>query len=211
MSTTTTPAPVGLRERKKLEQRQRIIDAAHPMFGALGFEQTTMATVAAATDISVKTVFNYFPTKEDLFFACAADVEHDIAGPIARRAPAQSVADAVLEHLHGLHRQLLRDDFYVSLAIRGRIVLDSPALRNRIRARYEEQEQAVAAVLGRESADGSGVPVTVAAAVVVSVIRVSLDACMRGAAAERLAPEVYAEAVALAEHSRPALEAAFGR
>ena len=59
---------MGLRESKKLRMRQEIADTAMRLFVARGFDHVTVAEVAAASGVSEKTVFNYFPTKEDLFF-----------------------------------------------------------------------------------------------------------------------------------------------
>ena len=58
----------GLRERKKAETRQAISDVATRLFEARGFEAVTVAEIATAANVSAKTVFNYFPAKEDLFF-----------------------------------------------------------------------------------------------------------------------------------------------
>jgi AcrR family transcriptional regulator len=59
---------VGLRETKKLRTRREIADRAMQLFAQRGFDRVTVAEVAAAADVSEKTVYNYFPTKEDLFF-----------------------------------------------------------------------------------------------------------------------------------------------
>ncbi len=67
---------VSLRERKKADTREAIRAAAVELFCARGFDGTTMDAVAEAADVSVRTVFRYFPTKEDLVFA---DVEEDLA------------------------------------------------------------------------------------------------------------------------------------
>lgn len=58
----------GLRERKKRLMRELISDTATEMFLDRGFEAVTVAEIADACDISEKTVFNYFPTKESLLF-----------------------------------------------------------------------------------------------------------------------------------------------
>lgn len=58
----------GLRERKKAATRQAISDIATRLFERKGFEQVTVAEIAAAAGVSVKTVFNYFGSKEELFF-----------------------------------------------------------------------------------------------------------------------------------------------
>src|SRR4051794_17843638 len=58
----------GLRERKKAATRQAISDIATRMFEARGFEQVTVAEIANAAGVSIKTVFNYFGSKEELFY-----------------------------------------------------------------------------------------------------------------------------------------------
>ncbi len=59
---------MGLRDAKKLRTRQEIADQAMKLFAQRGFDGVTVAEVATAADVSEKTVYNYFPTKEDLFF-----------------------------------------------------------------------------------------------------------------------------------------------
>jgi AcrR family transcriptional regulator len=61
-------ASEGLRDRKKRELRQRISDTATGMFLIRGFDEVKVSDVAAACDVSEKTVYNYFPTKESLLF-----------------------------------------------------------------------------------------------------------------------------------------------
>ncbi|GAA0953776.1 hypothetical protein GCM10009554_58620 [Kribbella koreensis] len=58
----------NLRERKKAAARQAMSDTATRLFEQRGFEQVTLSEIAAAADVSVKTIFNYFGSKEDLFF-----------------------------------------------------------------------------------------------------------------------------------------------
>ena len=60
---------MGLRERKKAQTRQRIADTAHRLFGERGFQRVTVAEVAREADVAEATLFNYFPTKEDLFYS----------------------------------------------------------------------------------------------------------------------------------------------
>ncbi len=56
----------GLRERKKALTRQRLTDTATQMFLARGFDAVRVTEIAAACEVSEKTVYNYFPTKESL-------------------------------------------------------------------------------------------------------------------------------------------------
>ena len=64
-------------------RRQRIADIAMGLFMLRGFEKVTVAEVATAADVSVNTVFNYFKTKEDLFFD-RQDVAVESLGGVVR-------------------------------------------------------------------------------------------------------------------------------
>src|SRR3954469_24816594 len=68
MEHSATEPVQGLREANKARTRLAISDVATRMFIERGFENVTVAEIAAAAQVSVKTVFNYFATKEDLFF-----------------------------------------------------------------------------------------------------------------------------------------------
>jgi AcrR family transcriptional regulator len=66
------PAPSpsgGRRERKVLETRRAILDAARRLFEADGYAETTVERIAEAADVAPRTFFRYFPTKESLLFA----------------------------------------------------------------------------------------------------------------------------------------------
>src|SRR3954464_13602151 len=58
-------AVTGLRERKKRQTREQIARVAMKLFLKRGFDAVTVAEVAEAAGVSEKTVFNYFPAKED--------------------------------------------------------------------------------------------------------------------------------------------------
>ncbi|MBW2267345.1 MAG: TetR/AcrR family transcriptional regulator [Deltaproteobacteria bacterium] len=61
------PTAPGRRERRKLEVRQRILDAALALFDEQGFLETTVADICERADVAHKTFFNHFPSKQDLF------------------------------------------------------------------------------------------------------------------------------------------------
>jgi AcrR family transcriptional regulator len=80
----------GLRERKKQATRQAISDIATRLFIERGFDNVTVADVAAAASVAKMTVFNYFPRKEDLFFDRDEESRVFLRNAIENRAPGES-------------------------------------------------------------------------------------------------------------------------
>lgn len=89
----------GLRERKKRQTRQYLSDVATGLFLERGFDAVTIAEVARAADVSVNTVYNYFPTKEDLFLDRSQGVVDRLSRYVRGRDKGESAADAVLREL----------------------------------------------------------------------------------------------------------------
>jgi AcrR family transcriptional regulator len=91
----SVPSEAGLREWKKARTRLAISDVATRLFVERGFEEVTVADIAAAAEVSVKTVFNYFSSKEELFFDRADEVIGAIADAVIERAPGTTVVGAL--------------------------------------------------------------------------------------------------------------------
>ncbi|MFD7443242.1 TetR/AcrR family transcriptional regulator [Streptomyces sp. NPDC059909] len=89
----------GLRERKKRQTRQHISDVATGLFVERGFDAVTVAEIAQAADVSVNTVYNYFPAKEDLFFDREPGLVDRLARWVRAREAGESAAAAVLREL----------------------------------------------------------------------------------------------------------------
>jgi AcrR family transcriptional regulator len=85
----------GLREAKKLRTREEIAGQAMRLFVQHGFDNVTVAEVAAAANVSEKTVFNYFPTKEDLFFDEVDERIAALVSAIRDRAAGVSVLESL--------------------------------------------------------------------------------------------------------------------
>src|SRR5205823_5438943 len=81
---------LGLRERKKQQTRRLIADTARRLFAERGFERVTVADVAREADVSEGTVFNYFPTKEDLVYERMEAFEQEMLDAIRDRSPDES-------------------------------------------------------------------------------------------------------------------------
>ena len=116
---------VGLRESKKLLMRQVIADEAMRLFATRGFDHVTVAEVAAAAGVSDKTVFNYFPTKEDLFFDEVPAREAALVEAIRGRQQGESIVSALRRLQAGECPRLCSPAF----AAFARIIEESPALQ----------------------------------------------------------------------------------
>src|SRR5215218_8105673 len=132
----------GLRERKKRAAREAIATAARRLFADHGFDDVTVAEVAAAADVSEKTVFNYFPTKEDLAFAGREEGLAQFVAAIAERPPGSSVLDV----FRAMTKMVL-DTFVAGgdedlLAV-AKILRGSPALQARLTVGWESGAAAI--------------------------------------------------------------------
>jgi AcrR family transcriptional regulator len=116
---------VGLREFKKERTRRVIGDTALRLFMQRGFERVTVAEVAEAAGVSEKTVFNYFPTKEDIFFDEADEREAALMDAVRNRDPGESIAGA-LRRLQGMECGRWCSEEFAGFA---RLIEESPALR----------------------------------------------------------------------------------
>lgn len=141
----------GRRERKRRETRERIVNAAMRLFLKLGYDATTMDAIAEAADISRRSLFDYFPAKEDILFAHQEEFRAAVMDEMRRRPKNESwpvlVERAIVQAV-------------VDAASPENIAIDAlirrtPALEARYQLKYVHLEQAIAQVL-LEKGDGSG-------------------------------------------------------
>jgi len=125
----------GLRERKKALTRQRLTDAATRMFLARGFDAVRVTEVAAACDVSEKTVYNYFPTKESLILDRWDGTARALRAGLADAGvhPVDAVRGILADELAALTSWLdSQDDTAAAIgAVRrfGELIATTPALR----------------------------------------------------------------------------------
>ncbi|MCP4251384.1 MAG: TetR/AcrR family transcriptional regulator, partial [bacterium] len=110
----------GLRERKKQQTRDAIVSEAGRLFTRQGFRATTMEEIAAAADVSIGTLYNYFGTKNTVLLAHLGSQVAEMmeAGAAVLADPPADVVAAVqsllggyLERFVDLDRELLREVF----------------------------------------------------------------------------------------------------
>lgn len=93
--------PTGLRERKKEATRRAIGDAALALAVEYGPDAVTVGQIAEAADVSERTFFNYFATKEESFFAVPPDRPREIVEEFHARPPEEPILTSLREVLVG--------------------------------------------------------------------------------------------------------------
>ena len=134
-------AELGLRERKKLRTRRLIAETAGRLFVERGFDAVPVAEVARAAEVSEATVFNYFPTKEDLVYQGMEAFETELLTVVRERPAGESIVAAFARFVLAPRGFLAAPDedsarFLIAVS---RMIAASPALRSREReilARY---------------------------------------------------------------------------
>lgn len=164
----------GLRERKKLRTHQAISEAAITLFLRFGFDQVSVAQIADAAEVSKRTLFKYFPTKEDLVVDRFIDHIDEYARVVTARPPDQSPLDALHAWvLRGLADREptsgLNDDPNVLEFLR--LVLDTPSVASRLRDYTLRGVEALADALRAADPAGDELTARLAATQLVAVLQ----------------------------------------
>jgi AcrR family transcriptional regulator len=202
---TTSSMGPGLRERKKQQTRQLIADTARRLFAERGFEAVTVAEVARAAGVAEKTVFNYFPTKEELFYSRLEAFEEELLAAVRERASGESILAAVRGFLMAQRGVLAMQgpdgDEHATEQLRTvtRVITESPALLARERQVFAKYAQALAALIAEETGARPGaIEPQVVANLLLGVHRALIDyvrvRALAGAPASQVARELRARA-----------------
>ncbi|GAA4532608.1 TetR/AcrR family transcriptional regulator [Amycolatopsis samaneae] len=191
--------PVGLRARKRERTRRAISEAAIAMFLADGFDEVSVADVAAAAEVSKPTLFRYFPTKEDLVLDRFADHRGEAARVVRGREPGETPLAALKRHIRKALGERdpvtgLCDDPEV-LAF-NRLVFGTPSLASRLAQHRAYDTDELAAAFQEATGEKDAF---LCRLVAVQIVAVTHELAHRNAAklaAGRSADEVHREAVA---------------
>nr|WP_028164424.1 TetR family transcriptional regulator [Bradyrhizobium elkanii] len=144
---TAPGAAPGLRARKRQETREKLTRAAMALFLERGFEATTLDDIVAAADISRRTFFHYFASKEDVVFAWQEEAGAALIAAVAARPAGESMLAAAENAIIAMAGQLDPAEV-VALA---RLKQDNPALQARDQLKYEKLERTLADALLRRT------------------------------------------------------------
>jgi AcrR family transcriptional regulator len=133
---------MGLRERKKQRTRRALASAALRLFAERGYEETTIADIAAAADVSPRTFFSYFPSKEDVVFAEVderlAEVRESLGQRSPDETPLESIRRIVLEIMEAIATAAGEYG-----AVQVQLIFERPSLQARALKRMNDTEQEV--------------------------------------------------------------------
>jgi AcrR family transcriptional regulator len=133
----------GRRERKRRETHDRISKAAIKLFQKLGYEETTMDAIAEAADVSRRSLFYYFSSKEDVAFAYQEQFLSSVVREM-RGQPKDWSWPALIESamVHSIVDAASPENIAINELVRR-----TPALQSRYQLKYVHMEQAIAGVL----------------------------------------------------------------
>ncbi len=203
----------GLRERKKAQTRELIAETARRLFAERGFERVTVADVARAADVSQQTVFNYFPTKEDLVYWRLESFEQQLLDTIRSRAPGESVLAAFTRFVFA-PRGMLGDvnaKAREELAALTRTITESPSLLAREQQIFAGYITALAGLIAeQEHAAADDLRPWVVANAMMGVHQAVVDYARAQIVAGARHPELADEIRAVAQRALALLESGLG-
>ena len=139
------PQP-GLRERKKQRTRETIARAARELFAERGYHATTLPDIAEAADVSTRTIFAYFPSKEDILFSDFALMRDALAQALAERPEGQDALETVRAFILSLHKVEESElDEQLRLCVKS-----DETLRSHLRARITQLEELIAPAIAKD-------------------------------------------------------------
>jgi len=202
---------LGMRERKKQRTRQLIRDTAVRLFMERGFEQVTVAEIAREADVSEATVFNHFPTKEDLVYGQMEAFEQQLLDAVRDRPPGQSALAAYAGFVFSIRGLMTEQQGPEQIAAWARLVLDSPALVSREHEVFAHHTAALANLLAEETGAGpDDLTPWVAANALIGLHRALLAYVRRQALAGRTNPGLARSIRKQGERAVAQLEHGFG-
>jgi AcrR family transcriptional regulator len=202
---------LGLRERKKQQTRRAIADGAKRLFLERGFDQVSVAEVARAADVSEQTVFNYFPTKEDLVYERMDTFEAELLAAVRGRPAGETPLRAFVRFILDRSDRAMTGDGRQRVAELTGLVSSSPSLKARERELVARYTDALTALLAEEAgASADDIEPRLTAEAMMAFHRSLVDFARRRALSRKSGSRLAAEIRAAGEHALSVLEAGLG-
>jgi AcrR family transcriptional regulator len=143
LSEATATRP-GLRERKKQQTRETIARVALQLFAERGYGETTLAEIADAADVSTRTIFAYFQSKEDILFCDLPAQFEQLKQTLESRAPGATTLDALRDFIACMSAP---EENHI---LRKKIIGANEELRLAERARFTQIEELIAESIAQD-------------------------------------------------------------
>jgi AcrR family transcriptional regulator len=139
----------GLRERKKRETRDALTRVALELFVERGYDETTLAEIADAAGVSTRTIFAYFPSKEDILFSSMQAIRDALALALAERPAGTDALAALREFILSSAHEKTELDHKL-----GQVIASDPTLSSHKRARISQLQEVLAAAIAYDLGAG---------------------------------------------------------
>lgn len=171
----------GLRERKKQRTRLALVDAAFALFAEQGYEATTVDQIAAAADVSPRTFFRYFTTKEDVALSLSLDGQRAMLAELAARPAEEPPFTALGQAMRAVVTMVKEGDLAdtARLLASRELIENTPALfTGSVRRMMENERRLIAEIARREGADRDDLLPHLVVAISTAVARIAFE-CRR--------------------------------
>ncbi|MEU1737078.1 TetR/AcrR family transcriptional regulator [Streptosporangium sp. NPDC020145] len=167
----------GLRERKKLRTRHALISGALRLFLEKGYEQTTISEIAMAADVSTRTFFSYFASKEEVVLCDARESLDRLLRTFAERRPDEGPADLLARAVETIFETLAEDaEMGWEITEINRLVMSVPSLRAQaLLLMFDVQHQMVEALQDAFPGELDGVEACAAVGSVVGTAKLAIS------------------------------------
>lgn len=180
---------MGLRERKKRRTRRTIAGAALRLFDERGYEETTISDIAAAAEISPRTFFSYFPSKDDVVFAEIDEHLAEVRAGLVERPPGETPPATFRRVAEALLQAIAAEDGEYG-AIQVALIRERPSLQAQALKRLADAEDGFVEVLRSIAPDLDEVTAVTVIGVAFGGLRAAITYCR----AQRYGPELTREA-----------------
>jgi AcrR family transcriptional regulator len=171
----STHQGVGWREEKKQRTRDRLVEAAFSLFDERGYENVSTAEIAAQAEVSERTFFRYFPTKEEVIFPDTEEQRRHVDELVSNLPDTMSLVEGLREALRTLSHEF--EQAKELQFARARLVASTPSLQTSVLLREQQWVQSFAdAIAARLDLDPKAdMRPELTAAVIVSAFRVVMS------------------------------------
>lgn len=161
----------GRRERKRRQTRERIETMALKLFLERGFDNTTIEDITEAADVSKRSFFDYFPSKENVVAAWQDGFADELSEAVAAQPADASLIEVIEAAINAALHAAISDPQRLAIAA---LIRDTPALRARDQLKYAKLEKKLAEALCARGDGGAEeqLRLSMLAAAVVSMMRI---------------------------------------